>query len=107
MLDETKVQESTNADGNSVSQPIAKPNVIGSQSQQKFTAIDLLNTVCDALLAYRCIGEKPYSIVINFEFPNNTYEKFTDEFKTIAPKIFDALDIEYGSFKFSVSNGSQ
>ena len=32
MSDETKVQNSTNAEDNSVSQPIAKPNVIGSQS---------------------------------------------------------------------------
>lgn len=32
MSDETKVEETTNADGNSVSQPIAKPNVVCSQS---------------------------------------------------------------------------
>jgi hypothetical protein len=31
---ETKVEEITNADGNSVSQPIAKPNVVCSQSPE-------------------------------------------------------------------------
>ena len=31
MSDETKVEQGENVDGNSVSQPIAKPNVIGSQ----------------------------------------------------------------------------
>jgi hypothetical protein len=35
MSDETKVEQSENADDNSVSQPIAKPTVVGSQSQNE------------------------------------------------------------------------
>ena len=47
--------------------------VIGSQSPPNpFTAIDLLNAVSDAVFAYRIKGEKPYSIVTNFEFPIDT-----------------------------------
>jgi hypothetical protein len=38
MSDETKVQESANADDNSVSQPIAKPHVVCSQSPEIYDA---------------------------------------------------------------------
>lgn len=50
MSDETKVQESTNADDDSVSQPIAKPHVIGSQSQNKYSVKKYLKGIWMSLL---------------------------------------------------------
>lgn len=53
MSDETKAEKSENADDNSVSQPIAKPNVVCSQSHFEFE--DALN---------KCDGAKIISVEI-------------------------------------------
>lgn len=50
MSDETKVQKNTNADDNNVSQPIAKPHVIGSQSQNKYSFKKYLKGIWMSLL---------------------------------------------------------
>jgi len=101
-LPEPQPNKEQKADGTSVRPAIAKPNVIGSQSPPKlFTAIDLLNAVGDALISYRTTGTKPYSIVTNFEFPNDTYEKFMTEIKNISQSV-DKTEILYAGFKFSV-----
>ena len=71
---------------------------IEKNTEQKFTAIDLLNVICDGLFKYR-VPNSSTKMSVSINMPNETFEKFLSDMKIVYDKV-DVTDILYAEFKF-------
>lgn len=73
---------------------------INKTVEEKFTAIDLLNVICDGLVKYRVYGTLP-KMSVRLELPPPTFEKFMSDMKCVSQNA-DITSIKYGNFNFTV-----
>lgn len=66
-----------------------------------FTAIDLLNVICDGLCQYRVPNTSP-DFSLSIKMPTKTFNKFMSEMRCVYNDI-NETEIIYGNFKFNVS----
>ncbi len=66
-----------------------------------FTAIDLLNVICDGLCQYRVPNTSP-DFSVSIKMPPETFNKFMSEMRCVYDDI-NETELIYGHFKFSVT----